>query len=91
MMPTVRDSDLAVTDPGHRRPLNDQLFGLWAGGGLVIKRLRGGGDHWQLVSDNPKYESQVAEEGDIVVGQVACTGPPSWLEPDAGGSPRASS
>ena len=32
MMPTVRDSDLAVTDPGHRRPLNDQLFALWAGG-----------------------------------------------------------
>ena len=86
MMPTIRDGDLAVTDPSRREPLDGQIFTLWTAEGLVIKRLRGVAGHWQLVSDNPKYKPQPVNEGDYNIhGQVAWTGPPPRAEPDRGG------
>ena len=38
--------------------MDDQVFVVLTGEGLVVKRLRRRDDPWELNSDNPAYESQ---------------------------------
>ena len=81
MSPTIHDGDLVATDPGHRKPLDGELFALWTDTGLIIKRLHGSGaGRWQLASDNPAYAPRPAAEGDCILGRVAWTGPPPPTE-----------
>ena len=58
-------------------PLDDQVFVVLTGEGVVVKRLRRRDDPWELKSDNPAYESRAVTGQDRILGQVAWTRPPS--------------
>ena len=48
----------SVLDVGRADPLDDQVFVVLTGEGLVMKRLRRRDDPWELKSDNPAHESR---------------------------------
>ncbi len=75
MEPTVRDGDLVVLDRDRPAPLDAELFAVWTGEGVVVRRLRRAGDRWNLISDNPSHPSRPMGECDRVVGRVAWCGP----------------
>ena len=49
----ICDRDLVVLDMGRAEALDDQVFVVLTGEGLVAKRLRRMDDPWDLKSDNP--------------------------------------
>ena len=53
MAPAICDRDLVVLDMGRAEPLDDQVFVVLTGEGLVAKRLRRWDDSWELNRDNP--------------------------------------
>ena len=77
MRPATCDRDLVVLDMRRAEPLDDQVFVVLTGEGLVMKRLRRRDDPWELKTDNPAYESRAVTGQDRILGQVAWTGPPS--------------
>ena len=56
MGPAICDRDLVVLDMGRAEPLDDQVFVVRTGEGLVVKRLRRRDDPWELKSDNLTYD-----------------------------------
>ena len=75
MAPTIHDGDLVVVDKDRRTAVDDQLFVIRTGEGLVVRRLRLIGDHWNLVSDNAARLSRPMAADDVIVGRVAWCGP----------------
>ena len=75
MAPTIHDGDLVVVDKDQREAVDDQLFVVRTGEGLVLRRLRRIGDHWDLVSDNPAHRSRRMTAGEMIAGRVAWCGP----------------
>ena len=75
MEPTMRDGDLVALDHSFRDPADGRLFVLRTEDGLVVKRLRGEGHGWEMVSDNDAYKPRPAREDDRVIGRVAWAGP----------------
>ena len=76
MEPTIGDGDFVALDHGRTEPLDGQIFAARTATGLVVKRLGRRGDRWQLISDNPAYQSRPMTEDDRILGQVAWHGPP---------------
>ena len=74
MKPTLNDGDLILLDYSRTNPLDGQIFVLRTNDGLVVKRLRGGGLHWELASDNPAHQPQHVDQNDRVIGRVAWSG-----------------
>jgi phage repressor protein C with HTH and peptisase S24 domain len=77
MEPTIRDGDLVVVDQDQRIPVDDQLFVVRTGGGVIVRRLHRIGDHWHLVGDNLGHLSRPMAADDRIVGRVAWCGPHS--------------
>ena len=75
MEPTIRAGDLVAVDKDQRVAVENQLFVVHTGEGLVVRRLRRVGDHWSLVSDNPARLTRTMTAGDVLVGRVAWRGP----------------
>ena len=75
MAPTIHDGDLVVVDKDRRAAVDDQLFVVRTGEGLIVRRLRRIGDHWSLVSDNTAHLSRPVAGTDVIVGRVAWCGP----------------
>ena len=48
MAPAICDRDLVVLDMGRAEPLDDQVFVVFTGEGLLVKRLRRWDDSWEL-------------------------------------------
>ena len=82
MAPAICDRDLVVLDMGRAEPLDEQVFLVLTGEGLVVNRLRRRDDPWELKSDNPAYESRAVTGQDRILGQVAWPGPPSAGSPE---------
>ena len=74
MEPTVHDGDLLALDRSYLEPLDDKLFVIHTADGLVVKRLRGEGSSWQIVSDNDAYEPRETRADDQIVGRLAWAG-----------------
>ena len=77
MEPEVRGGDRIVVDTASRVPATGELFVLWDGAGLVVKRvefLQGEPPRLRLISANPDYTPYecLAEEAHIV-GKVIGT------------------
>ena len=47
MAPAICDRDRVVLDMGRAEPLDDQVFVVLTGEGLVVKRLRRRVDSWE--------------------------------------------
>ena len=75
MEPTIHDGDLVVVDKDRRVAVEDQLFVVRTRDDLVVRRVRGVGDRWNLVSDNPAYLPRAMTATDVIVGRVAWCGP----------------
>ena len=78
MEPEMREGDRIVVDTARRMPAMGELFVLWDGDGLVVKRVEKARDpgplRLRLVSANPDYPPYtcLAEEANIV-GKVIWT------------------
>ena len=78
MEPEMRDGDRMVVDISRRVPATGELFVLWDGNGLVVKRIEvvKGQEphHLRLISANPDYApySCLADEVHIA-GKVVWT------------------
>ena len=78
MEPDMREGDRLLVDTARRKPATGEMFVLWDGNGLVVKRVepdRGDGPpKLRLISANPAYEPYacLAEETHIV-GKVVWT------------------
>ena len=77
MEPTIRDGDLVVVDQDQRVAVDNQLFVVRTGAGVVVRRLHRMGDHWNLVSDKLGRLSRPMAADDRIVGRVAWCGPHS--------------
>jgi hypothetical protein len=77
MEPTIRGGDLVVVDQDQRVPVDNQLFVVRTGGGVIVRRLHRIGDHWHLVGDNLGHLSRPMAADDRIVGRVAWCGPHS--------------
>ena len=75
MEPTIQAGDLVVVDKDQRVAVEDGLFVVRTGEGLVVRRLRRIREHWNLISDNPAHLSKPMTAGDVIVGRVAWCGP----------------
>ena len=75
MEPTLNDGDLILLDYSRTDPLDGQIFVLRDDDGLVVKRLRGSGFDWELVSDNPAYPPRRVSQEDRLIGRLAWSGP----------------
>jgi len=78
MEPEIRDGDRLLVDTARRIPATGELFVLWDGAGLVVKRTEIQPDadppKLRLISSNPEYEPYtcLAEDAHIV-GKVLWT------------------
>ena len=75
--PAICDRDLVVLDMGRAEPLDDQVFVVLTGEGLVVKRLRRRNDPWELRAPIRRTNPGAVTGQDRILGQVAWTGPPS--------------
>ena len=78
MEPEMRDGDRIVVDIARRIPATGEMFVLWDGGGLVVKRVEivplGEPPQLRLHSANPEYEAYtcLADEAHVI-GRVVWT------------------
>ena len=78
MEPEMREGDRVMVDTARRRPATGEMFVLWDGNGLVVKRIEtvreAGPPRLRLISANPDYAPYtcLAEEAHIV-GKVLWT------------------
>ena len=75
MEPEMREGDRIVVDTARRSPATGELFVLWDGIGLVIKRVEPahepGPPKLRLISANPAYPAYAALADDVhFVGKV---------------------
>ena len=73
MEPEMREGDRLLVDTARRRPATGELFVLFDGTGLVVKRVEmvPGEERIRLLSANPAYEPYTALGDEIhVVGKV---------------------
>ena len=75
MEPEMRDGDRIVVDTARRTPATGELFVLWDGIGLVVKRVEPahepGEPSLRLISANPDYPAYTRPAADIhIVGRV---------------------
>ena len=79
MKPELSDGDRLLVDTSRRVPATGEMFVLWDGGGLVVKRVEPiNGKHdepaLQLKSTNPDYGDYTVLECDVhIVGKVLWT------------------
>ncbi len=77
MEPEMAEGDRLMVDTGRRAPATGELFVLWDGAGLVVKRVahqRGEPPRLRLISANPDYEPYECLADEInVVGKVIWT------------------
>ena len=79
MKPELSDGDRLLVDTSRRVPATGEMFVLWDGGGLVVKRvepIKGKHDEpaLQLKSTNPDYGDYTVLECDVhIVGKVLWT------------------
>ena len=71
----MRDGDRIVVDTDRRVPATGELYVLWDGTGLVVKRIElvhgKGAPSLRLISANPDYPAYTALVSDIhIVGKV---------------------
>ena len=76
MEPTLPDGGSILVDRDSAELLEGRVFVLRTEEGLVVKRVRRGGDGWLLCSDNPSWEPVPLGPEDSVVGQVLWAGRP---------------
>ncbi len=77
MEPELREGDRLVVDTGRRMPGAGELFVLWDGDGLVVKRVEPvhepdrGAPKLRLLSANPDYPAYTCRADDLhIVGKV---------------------
>ena len=73
MEPEVRDGDRIVIDTDKRRPVTGEMFVLWDGTGLVVKRVAGLSKDGMLglLSSNPDYPAYECRADEAhIVGKV---------------------
>ena len=76
MEPEMREGDRLLVDTARRRPATGELFVLFDGTGLVVKRVEmvPGEERIRLLSANPAYEPYAAFAEEVhVVGKVVWT------------------
>ena len=78
MEPEMRDGDRLVVDTSRRVPATGELFVLWDGNGLVVKRVEAmhgnGPPRLRLLSANPDYAPYACFAEDVhIVGKVVWT------------------
>ena len=77
MEPEMREGDRLMVDTAKRRPATGELFVLWDGNGLVVKRvetLRGEPPRLKLLSANPDYEPYTCLADEVhIAGKVIWT------------------
>ncbi|AEO74922.1 MULTISPECIES: S24 family peptidase [Pseudomonas] len=67
MLGTINDKDPAMIDKGVRDFIGEGIYVLTWHGHLFIKRVQIlDGEHYQLISDNPKYPMQKARMDDVI-------------------------
>ena len=74
MEPEMREGDRMLVDISRRVPATGEMFVLWDGNGLVVKRVeavRGEPPRLRLISANPDYAPYICLAGDAhVAGKV---------------------
>ena len=73
MEPEMRDGDRIVVDTDKRRPVTGEMFVLWDGTGLVVKRVAGLSPEGllSLLSANPQYPAYECRADEAhIVGKV---------------------
>ncbi len=73
MEPEMREGDRLLVDTARRRPATGELFVLFDGTGLVVKRVEmvPGEEHLRLLSANPAYAPYAALGEEVhIVGKV---------------------
>ena len=65
------DAALVVVDGSRRTAVDDQLFVVQVADGLAVKRFRGVGDQWMVVSDGSAHPPRPLRADDHIVGRVA--------------------
>ena len=79
MEPELSEGDRLLVDTARRVPETGEMFVLWDGGGLVVKRVEhertdGGAPELRLKSANPDYDDYTCLAEDIhIVGKVLWT------------------
>ena len=78
MEPEMREGDRLVVDSARRVPATGEMFVLWDGNGLVVKRIETvrepGPPRLRLISANPDYASYTCLAQDAhIVGKVLWT------------------
>ena len=79
MEPELSEGDRLLVDTARRVPETGEMFVLWDGGGLVVKRVEhvhadGGMPELRLKSVNPEYADYTALASDVhIVGKVLWT------------------
>ena len=76
MEPELSEGDRPLVDTAHPMPETGQMFVLWDGSGLVVKRVKhvhadGGARELRLNSANPDYADYNCLAGEVhIVGKV---------------------
>ena len=78
MEPELRDGDRLMVDVARRVPATGEMFVLWDGNGLVVKRIEvvpdAGPPRLRLISANPHYTDYTCDvEEAHIVGKVLWT------------------
>lgn len=74
MVPTLLPEDRVMVDRGQVVPISDNIYAVWDGDGVVVKRIRrtdySGEKSWLLVSDNPQVADRTMPPEAQIVGRV---------------------
>lgn len=74
MTPTLQPEDRVMVDKGQTIPISDNIYAIWDGDGVVVKRIRrtaNGEDRgWLLVSDNLQVADREMPIDAHIIGRV---------------------
>ena len=75
MQPTIRPGSMVLVDHKRTRRVNDRVFAVRTEDGVLVKRVMKDGDGgWQLISDNPDYETVPFPKDGKVLGEARWAG-----------------
>ena len=75
MQPTIRPGSMVLVDHKRTRRVKGRIFALRTEDGVLVKRVMKDGDGgWQLISDNPDYETVPFPKDGKVLGEVRWAG-----------------
>ena len=75
MQPTIRPGSMVLVDHKRTRRVKGRFFALRTEDGVLVKRVMKDGDGgWQLISDNPDYETVPFPKDGKVLGEVRWAG-----------------